>query len=137
MEFFEDLKNSLKAALDQNTDVRKRGEQEIRNFRDEDTKKFMATLTREIADEGLDPAQRQLACLILKNFILNQGRNTKFENYWIQLDLELRGQIKLAILSTLASPVAIVRGQVASLIAAIASLEIPRSEWGDLLPNLS
>ncbi len=90
MEFFEELKHSLTAALDQKPEVRKRGEQEIRAYRDEDTKKFMATLTREIADEGLDAAQRQLACLILKNFILNQQRNSKYENYWIQLDLELR-----------------------------------------------
>lgn len=75
--------------------------------------------------------------MILKNFILNQQRNSKYENYWIKLDLELRGQIKMAILGTLASPVAMVRSQVASLIAAIASLEIPRKEWDDLLPNLS
>jgi hypothetical protein len=74
MEFFDELKHSLTAALDQKTEVRKRGEQEIRKYRDEDTKKFMATLTREIADEGLDPAQRQLACLVLKNFILNPLR---------------------------------------------------------------
>lgn len=137
MEFFEELKHSLSAALDQRTEVRKRGEQEIRNYRDKDTKKFMATLTREIADESLEGGQRQLACLIMKNFILNQQRNSEYENYWIQLDLELRGQIKHAILGTLASPVAIVRSQVASLIAAIASLEIPRKEWDELLPNLS
>jgi hypothetical protein len=104
------MRESLKAALDPKTEVRKRGEQEIRNYRDQDTKKFMATLTRDIADEGLDGAQRQLACLILKNFILNQQRNTTYENYWIQLDGELRSQIKLAILGTLASPVQIVRG---------------------------
>jgi len=45
--------------------------------------------------------------------------------------------MKQAILGTLASPVQIVRSQVASLIAAIASLEIPRREWDDLVPNLS
>ena len=54
MEFFDDMRKSLKAALDANTEVRKRGEQEIRGYRDEDPKKFMATLTRDIADEGLD-----------------------------------------------------------------------------------
>lgn len=58
MEFFEELRHSLEAALDQRTDIRKRGEQEIRGYRDKDTKKFMATLTREIADESLDGGQR-------------------------------------------------------------------------------
>jgi len=53
------------------------------------------------------------------------------------LDLELRGQIKQAIISTLASPVALVRAQTANLVAAIASIEIPRKEWNDLIPNLS
>lgn len=72
MQFFEELKHSLKAALDHKTEIRKRGEQEIRNYRDEDPKKFMATLTREIADETLEGAQRQLACLVLKNFILSK-----------------------------------------------------------------
>jgi len=97
----------------------------------------MATLTREIADETLEEASRQMACIIFKNFILNQQRNSKYENYWVELDIQLRGQIKMALLGTLASPVSLVRGQLASLIAAIASLEIPRGEWADLLPNLS
>lgn len=97
----------------------------------------MGTLVRDLADESLDGPRRQLACLILKNFILNNQRVANFENYWIKLDLDLRFQMKQAILQTLASPIQIVRSQVASLIAAIASLEIPRGEWDDLLPNLS
>ena len=137
MQFFDEMRDSLKAALDPKTENRKRGETEIRGFRDQDPKKFMATLTRDIADESVDGAQRQLACLVLKNFILNQQRINAFENYWVQLEVEIRSQMKQAILGTLASPVQIVRSQVASLIAAIASLEIPRREWDDLVPNLS
>jgi hypothetical protein len=36
----------------------------------------------------------------------------------------------------LASPSVLVRSQIASLIATIASIEIPRNEWLDLVPKL-
>ena len=39
-------------------------------------------------------------------------------------------------MQTLASPIATVRGQVASLIATISSIEVPRGEWQDLIPKL-
>ena len=42
-----------------------------------------------------------------------------------------------AILATLASQNNLVRMSVASLIAAIASIEIPRNEWDSLLPSLT
>ena len=41
------------------------------------------------------------------------------------------------MLANLASPSSTVRKQVASAIAAIASIEIPRKEWLELIPNLS
>ncbi len=40
------------------------------------------------------------------------------------------------MLANLASPSSIVRKQVASAIAVIASIEIPRKEWLELIPNL-
>jgi len=42
----------------------------------------------------------------------------------------------MAILATLASPKTLVRGQIANILAAIASIEIPRKEWDELIPNL-
>jgi hypothetical protein len=40
------------------------------------------------------------------------------------------------MLANLASHSSVVRKQVASAIAAIASIEIPRKEWLELIPNL-
>ena len=51
MDFFENLKDSLLAVQSPNLDIRKNGENDIRNCRDIDAIKFMATLTREIANE--------------------------------------------------------------------------------------
>jgi len=42
----------------------------------------------------------------------------------------------MAILATLASPKSLVRNQIANILASIASIEIPRKEWDDLIPNL-
>jgi len=39
-------------------------------------------------------------------------------------------------MAMLASPQALVRSQIANVVAAIASIEIPRNEWLELLPNL-
>jgi len=44
--------------------------------------------------------------------------------------------IKEALLSNLATPSSLVRKQVASAIAAVAAIEIPRKEWLDLITNL-
>jgi hypothetical protein len=42
----------------------------------------------------------------------------------------------MGLLACLASPSQTVRKQVGSAIATIASIEIPRREWIDLIPNL-
>ena len=43
----------------------------------------------------------------------------------------------MAILATLASPEVKVRRQVAQILASIATIEIPRGEWDELIPSLS
>ena len=96
----------------------------------------MATLTREIADESFEVGLRQMACIIFKNFIINRSHDQKYENYWINLSIEFREQMKEAIIAQLASPSGLVRSQVANVVAAIACIEIPRNEWDHLLPTL-
>ena len=59
-----------------------------------------------------------------------------YQDYWLKLDTEFKQHVKTAILATLASPKSLVRAQIANILSAIASLEIPRREWDDLIPNL-
>lgn len=78
-----------------------------------------------------------MACIIFKNFIINRQKDSKYENYWLSsLDDGLKQNMKQAILATLASQHALVRNQIANVVAAIASIEIPQKQWGDLLPML-
>lgn len=63
-------------------------------------------------------------------------QDTKYENYWINLDNEFKEQMKVAILATLASPQSKVRRQIAQILSSIASIEVPRKEWDELIPSL-
>lgn len=77
-----------------------------------------------------------MACIIFKNFIINRSQDSKYIDYWVNLDAPFKLNIKEAILATLASPAALVRAQIANIVAAIASIEIPRKEWDEIVPNL-
>ena len=46
-------------------------------------------------------------------------------------------EIKNALLMNLATPSNVVRTQVAAAIAVVASIELPRKEWTDLIDNLT
>ena len=91
MEFFDNIRVALLSTQANDQTVRKNAEEEIKNCRDQDPRKFMATLTRDIADESLDVAARQMACIIFKNFITNRTGEQKYEGYWVSLDVEFRG----------------------------------------------
>ena len=78
-----------------------------------------------------------MACIIFKNFIINRQKDSKYEDYWLKhLDENLKHNMKEAIVATLASQHSLVRNQIANIVAAIASIEIPNKQWGDLLPML-
>ena len=53
------------------------------------------------------------------------------------MEQSLKAQIKEALLNNLPTPSGVVRTQVAAAVAAIASIEIPRKEWNDLITSLS
>ncbi len=44
--------------------------------------------------------------------------------------------VKEAVLASLATQSSVVRNQIATLIAAIAAIEVPRGEWGELVGSL-
>ena len=90
MEFFDNLRGCLQATQSPTAELRQNAEAEIRNLRDQDPKRFMATLTRDVADESLDVGSRQMACIIFKNFIINRSGDSKYDGYWISLDSQFR-----------------------------------------------
>jgi hypothetical protein len=52
------------------------------------------------------------------------------------MEAVFKKNIKDAILATLASPKTLIRNQIASILAQIGKIEIPRKEWDDLIPSI-
>ena len=69
-------------------------------------------------------------------FQLWLSQDARYQDYWVQLNGQIRQNIKEAMLANLASSSSTVRKQVANSVAAIAAIEIPRKEWLELIPNL-
>lgn len=85
MQFFENLKDCLAACQSPLLETRKNAEAQVKQLRDSNPQTFMATLTREIADEELAVGSRQMACIIFKNFVINRSNDPKYFDYWINL----------------------------------------------------
>ena len=77
-----------------------------------------------------------MAALIFKNFIINKLASTKYVDYWVQTDNEFKQGVKTQFMKTLGSPKSVVRSQIAQILAAIASIELPKNEWPELIPTL-
>jgi importin subunit beta-1 len=77
-----------------------------------------------------------MACLVCKNLISNRSNDSKYADLWVNLEPVFKVNAKTAILSNLVCPSPLVRSQVASLVAAIARIEIPRGEWLELISIL-
>jgi importin subunit beta-1 len=52
------------------------------------------------------------------------------------MESSFKTDIKTAILATLASPKSLIRGQIASILAQIGKIEVPRKEWDELIPSM-
>ena len=74
-----------------------------------------------------------LACTIFRNFVLNKQKIPKYVNFWAEMNVDLKAQMKEAFLSALGSDEKLVRNAVANVIASIAAVEIPRNEWPQLI----
>jgi importin subunit beta-1 len=96
----------------------------------------LASLIKEISDNSNTEAVRQMACLVCKNLISNRSNDSKYADLWVNLEPVFKVNAKGAILSNLVCPSSLVRSQVASLVAAIARIEIPRGEWLELISIL-
>ena len=64
------------------------------------------------------------------------AQDPRFQDLWLKMEPLFKQQIKDAVMSSLNTDSSQVRNQIASLIAAIAQIEIPRGEWVELIANL-
>ncbi|KAI0461360.1 hypothetical protein LJB42_001028 [Komagataella kurtzmanii] len=119
------------------TDANKRSEAEnqLNGLLNSNFHEYLRLLTNTLADENERTEVRMLAGLGLKNQLTAKDERTKQAraNRWIELETEAKKQIKETALKALLTEDTRVANSVAQLVAAIADIELPRSEWPELM----
>eukprot|EP00250_Pteridium_aquilinum_P007789 c17439_g2_i1 orf=1-960(-) len=118
--------------------VRKLAEENLKQFQEQNLPVFFLSLVHELANNDKPLESRTLAGLILKNSLDAKESSRKQEQVqaWISLDSTLKGQIKGVLLMTLSSPISQASHTSAQVIAKVASIELPRGEWPELIGAL-
>lgn len=77
-----------------------------------------------------------MGCVVCKNLISNRSGDSRYASLWVSVEPFFKQSMKEAVLANLASQSSLVRTQIASLVSAIAAIEIPRGEWQELITML-
>lgn len=99
----------------------------------------MTVLAQELANESTQTSSRTAAGIALKNAFSarDTARLRDLQQKWLQqTDASSRKQVKELALKTLGSKDLRAGSAAAQLIAAIASIELPRNSWPELMPAL-
>lgn len=99
---------------------------------------YLETLVGELANENAQGHIRAAAGIALKNAFTTRefARQLEISNKWLSLPEGPKAQVKAATLATLASNNAQAGQAAAQVVAAIATIELPRNQWPDLMETL-
>eukprot|EP00124_Ichthyophonus_hoferi_P004340 Ihof_evm1s466 gene=Ihof_evmTU1s466 len=99
---------------------------------------FLQALATVLADDSNPETVRQMAGLQIKNQLTSKDdvKRMHFQQRWAQMDPNLRLAIKRMLLSTLSTSYKTVGSTSAMAVAAIAQIELPSGQWGDLMATL-
>jgi len=126
-----DLSAVLLAAQSPDLAVRQAAEQQVQDAKQTNFPMFAVLLAHELANPEKAEGGRRLAGLILKNSIdaKDEARKLALISAWMEIDPNVRNQVKTAALQTLADPSRPVRQTAAQVASRIAIIEISRSQW--------
>lgn len=122
------LSQILHGVLNEEQTIRKAAEEEITNLTKNNLGIFILELSKKQADENEKTEIRQLSSTLIKNIINNEN----YTSSWLNLDFNLRNQIKTNILSTLISPDINVKKAAGLSIAGICRVELPKNQWNEI-----
>lgn len=128
----------LLSAQSPDAKVRTDAEEQLRQFQEQNLPGFLLSLSVELSNDGKPAESRRLAGIVLKNSLdaKEAARKEHLVQQWVAIDVLFKSQIKGLLLKTLGSSVHEARHTAAQVIAKIASIEIPRKEWTDLIGSL-
>lgn len=127
-----DITEILQGARNPNPQIRKSSEEKIESLMTQNLLGLLIALSEELSNEDKLKENRQLAGTLIKNIITNEN----IVQIWLNADAEKKNEIKMRILSTLASKERNVRKTVASTIAGICKIELPQGKWPEIVSTL-
>ncbi|XP_057808181.1 importin subunit beta-1-like [Salvia miltiorrhiza] len=125
----------LLAAQSPDAKIRNEAETALGQFREQNLPGFLLSLSVELSSDGKPTESRRLAGIVLKNSLDAKEAATKdnLVQQWVAIDISFKSQIKNSLLNTLGSSVREVSHTAAQVVAKIASIEVPRKEWPELV----
>ncbi|THU68231.1 hypothetical protein C4D60_Mb08t01740 [Musa balbisiana] len=110
-------------------------EANLKQFQEQNLPLFLLSLSVELSSEQKPPESRRLAGIILKNSLdaKDAVRKEELTQRWVSVDPSIKSQIKDSLLRTLGSSVSDARQTSSQVIAKVASIEVPRREWQELI----
>ncbi|PIN26309.1 Karyopherin (importin) beta 1 [Handroanthus impetiginosus] len=128
----------LLSAQSPDAKVRTEAETILRQFQEQNLPGFLLSLSVELSNDGKPTESRRLAGIVLKNSLdaKETERKEQLLQQWVAIDLSFKSQIKASLLNTLSSSVREASHTASQVVAKIASIEIPRKEWLELVPSL-
>lgn len=125
----------LLAAQSPDAKIRNEAETALGQFRDQNLPGFLLSLSVELSNDGKPTESRRLAGIVLKNSLDAKEAATKdhLVQQWVAIDISFKSQIKNSLLNTLGSSAREASHTAAQVVAKIASIEIPRKEWHELV----
>jgi importin subunit beta-1 len=124
----------LNGGLSADKKIRQEAENSLEYYATNNLSEFLYKLATELADESKPVPNRQLAATYFKNVITIPER---LKEMWITLDSTIKDNIKLTVLSCLASNRKEIRRATGTVIAGICKVDLPISEkWPTLIESL-
>ena len=124
------LSQLLLASMDPNQIIRTNAQQEINNLTNNNLSQCLLELSKKQASENEPNNIRQLCATLIKNIIRNS------ENAWLNLDQNLRNEIKNNILSTLISKDINIKKAAGLCISGICKVELSKGLWNEIFDIL-
>ncbi|VFQ90988.1 unnamed protein product [Cuscuta campestris] len=133
-----EITNFLISAQSADAKTRTEAEATLSQFKEQNLPVFLLSLAVELSNDSKPTESRRLAGLVLKNSLdaKESSRKEHLVQQWTAIDISIKSQIKNLLLNTLKSSVRDASHTSSQVIAKIASIEIPRKEWPELVGTL-
>ncbi|KAI5860728.1 ARM repeat-containing protein [Durotheca rogersii] len=134
-----DINTVLSNSLSPDAATRTGAEQQLSQAAQTNFPLYLATLVQSLADESAESNIRVAAGLALKNAFTTRefARQQELQAKWLQqTDQDTKTRVKELALQTLSSSNSQAGQAAAQVIASVAAIELPRSQWPDLLSVL-